>query len=294
MDVRKLRLLSSGIAWPLPNGRRYLPPEGFLFRATKTSYMVNDLDLCYECKPKGVGGCRGICVLINQRRFRTLPERTGTDKDAERIEDIFTRLRFEVERQDNVPADVLSKSLEEVAQRDHSTFDSFVCVILSHGKLGDVYGSDDKPVSIDKIIDRFTKTKTLNNKPKIFFIQACQGDDTDPGAKFAGAKDAISDAVFANKLPDSWDVLLAYSAVPGYLSWRGNRTGSWFIRELCDVLENDANSTEHHHINTLMSSVARLVAYKYRSRSNAPQFNDMTQMICVVSTLTRLMYLTKI
>ena len=51
--------------------------------------------------------------------------------------------------------------------------DCFVCTILTHGENGKVYGSDDKPVEVKKLLDPFkgNNCKSLVGKPKIFFIQ---------------------------------------------------------------------------------------------------------------------------
>jgi len=56
-----------------------------------------------------------------------------------------------------------------------------VCV-LSHGEMGILYAADHayKP---DRLWSHFSaeKCRTLAGKPKLFFIQACQGDQLDGG-----------------------------------------------------------------------------------------------------------------
>ena len=46
------------------------------------------------------------------------------------------------------------------ANADHSDKDCFVCVIMSHGEEGSVYGSD-KSIELDQIINPFKLNKTL-------------------------------------------------------------------------------------------------------------------------------------
>lgn len=53
----------------------------------------------------------------------------------------------------------------------------FVLCLLSHGDDGVVYGSDGEKVEIEKIIAEFDgkRCEALIDRPKLFFIQACQG-----------------------------------------------------------------------------------------------------------------------
>ena len=64
------------------------------------------------------------------------------------------------------------------SKQDHSDEDCFIVFILTHGSKGFVYGTDGGKLSIeDDIVAPFCgdRCKSLLNKPKIFFIQACQG-----------------------------------------------------------------------------------------------------------------------
>ena len=55
--------------------------------------------------------------------------------------------------------------------------DAAVIVLVSHGSKGCVYGADGHEVPIGEIQEIFNgeNSPTLNGKPKIFIIQACQG-----------------------------------------------------------------------------------------------------------------------
>ena len=59
-----------------------------------------------------------------------------------------------------------------VAKEDHSDADCFVCVILSHGTDGHVYGTNGR-VSLDSLIKPFKgdECPSLAGKPKLFFVQ---------------------------------------------------------------------------------------------------------------------------
>jgi len=80
--------------------------------------------------------------------------------------------------------------LQALSFQNHSAYDAFVLVILSHGNKDGVYGTngartngepaeDAGFVLLDEITSFFdgSKCPSLGGKPKMFFIQACQGGD---------------------------------------------------------------------------------------------------------------------
>ena len=71
----------------------------------------------------------------------------------------------------------LERVLEEVACYDHTDADCIFVAVLSHGEMGILYASD-QPFKPDRLWCHFNAEKcpTLAAKPKLFFIQACQGD----------------------------------------------------------------------------------------------------------------------
>ena len=74
----------------------------------------------------------------------------------------------------------LLRLFEDYRLKNYADYKCFVCFILTHGKEGYVLGSDEGEVSIIDIARLFNPDKcpTLKDKPKTFFIQACQGDQT--------------------------------------------------------------------------------------------------------------------
>ena len=95
----------------------------------------------------------------------------------------FYRLGFIVACHDNASSKRMKDVMSSIARKNHSVYDCFVCCVLSHGDLGQVYGSDGVPVDI-KQLTFSVKPKSchsLTGKPKVFIIQACQGDQTQYG-----------------------------------------------------------------------------------------------------------------
>ena len=37
------------------------------------------------------------------------------------------------------------------------------------------------------------------------------------------------------KVSEYGDLMVAYSTIPGFVSWRNKTNGSWFIQDLCEV-----------------------------------------------------------
>ena len=62
----------------------------------------------------------------------------------------------------------------ECASKNESC-DSFICCILAHGHKNGVMGSDGRSTKIKDISMKLTEVVHLQEKPKVFFIQACQG-----------------------------------------------------------------------------------------------------------------------
>lgn len=59
---------------------------------------------------------------------------------------------------------------------------------------------------------------------------------------------------FSDTLRDHEDMLIVYSTIPGYVSYRDQFNGSWFIQILCEVFMNHAYK---FHVQDLFSMVSR-------------------------------------
>lgn len=191
----------------------------------------------------------GIAVIINNHEFhsndpnkRPMPNRRGSQVDESNLHALWRYLQYDVHILKNCAASKLLDELAAIASQNHNDYDSFVCCILSHGYSDGVYGADGQQVKIKDIANLFEQTRTLFGKPKMFFIQACRGEDEDIGIfpcdeVQKDGKDESKD----NSLPSDADFLFAYSAAPGKASYRSQQHGSWYISILCQVLEHYAH-----------------------------------------------------
>lgn len=133
--------------------------------------------------------------------------------------------------------------MQELADRSQREWDCLVCCVLSHGREGCVYGVDGKTVNIRMLMEPFigTKCPSMAGKPKLFFIQACQGKKHQGVVYLDGDRpehrDLDSDAVqIKDSIPSHADFLLGVATVPYFVSFREKENGTWYIQSLCQNL----------------------------------------------------------
>ncbi|XP_057317117.1 caspase-7-like isoform X2 [Hydractinia symbiolongicarpus] len=205
---------------------------------------------------------RGKCLIFsnsfeNGVKLYTgavLKERKGTEHDVSNLKKTFEWLGFEVTVYPDHTASEMSEVLEHVAAKeDHENYDCFVCCILSHGFDGGVYGNDGRKVKLADIKTIFegNNCPKLFQKPKLFFIQACQGENDGKGVSIesdspmapqqnAQVSQEIVRVRLHKEIPSNADFLIFMATSSGTISWRNPKTGSWFIQCLCDVFQKRA------------------------------------------------------
>ncbi|XP_046667716.1 caspase-1-like isoform X2 [Homalodisca vitripennis] len=157
---------------------------------------------------------RGIAVILNHENFMPnmkLKPRAGTNVDSEQLEKSLRRLGFQIQVHYDLTVEKIDKIIEKVSQQDHSDNDCFALACLSHGEQGILYAYD-APYKPDTLWSRFTADKcpSLAGKPKLFFIQACQGDQLDGGVMLRSQVDSSP----SYRIPAHADFLIAYSTIP--------------------------------------------------------------------------------
>lgn len=197
---------------------------------------------------------RGYCVIFNNYDFSAarknvpklhrMKDRSGTDLDAEALCNTFSNLHFKVELYKDSTAEDICTTLKSYQSMDHNDKDCFVCCILSHGDKGIIYGCDGQEAPICELTSYFTGANcpTLVGKPKIFFIQACQGDNYQKGIAVETDSEQEEaylemDSSFQKKyIPDEADFLLGMATVNNCVSYRNPMEGTWYIQSLCHSL----------------------------------------------------------
>ncbi|XP_056351686.1 caspase-10 [Oenanthe melanoleuca] len=191
------------------------------------------------------GPHRGFCLIINNVDFNSC-QRKGSCKDADELERVFTWLGLDVKIYTNLTSGDIINLMETWQNvQDHKDRNCFICCILSHGSSGAIYGTDHKLVSIRVLMSHFTAKRCpqLAAKPKLFFIQACQGNnvqrpvfvDTDgPVPDSSAVQERTSSS---ESIPEEADFLLGLATVDGCVSFRHIEEGAWYIQSLCSKLQ---------------------------------------------------------
>lgn len=190
---------------------------------------------------------RGVCLIINNYDFsnsiESLKTREGTTCDLRSLELVFEWLGFEILVQNDCTREQMLTVVKQLSSRDHSQMDCVVCCVLSHGLEGSVYGVDGRTVKLRELIEPFdgSRCPSLAKKPKLFFIQACQGTREQTAVVIQtdgpGPTTVCCDAVKVTELiPSDADFLLGMATVPSYTSYRERSHGTWFIQTLCQNL----------------------------------------------------------
>ncbi|EDW81087.1 uncharacterized protein Dwil_GK11868 [Drosophila willistoni] len=256
-------------------------------------------DDTYENCPRA-----GIALILNHKDVKGQKQRVGTERDRDVMQNTLLSFGFDVRVYNDLTFEEINKLLKEVAREDHSQNDSFVLTVMSHGSEGKVYAKD-MSYPVERLWNPFLgdNCKTLVNKPKIFFIQACRGENLEKAVEYTStfavmtrdlgpapaAPAAPQPVTYA--IPSTADMLVYYSTFEKYFSFRNVDDGSWFIQCLCRILDlaacDEALRPEGVELLRLLTAVNRKVAYEYQSNTKNEALNQMKEMPNFMSTLTK-------
>ncbi|XP_031600070.1 caspase-2 isoform X6 [Oreochromis aureus] len=218
---------------------------------------------------------RGFGLVISNVTFDPcaapdLDPRKGGEVDDEVLRKVFTELDYIVAVHRDLTAQGMRTCIENFSRRpEHRTVDSCVVCLLSHGVEGAVYGTDGKLLQLDWVFEAFDNAHCplLQNKPKMFFIQACRGEEMDCGVEQTdGPKRTCSPSCEQRdagregqgdadsrqrgdtgrpriKLPQRSDMICGFASLKGTAAMRNTKRGSWFIQELNSALRLHARDT---------------------------------------------------
>jgi caspase 7 len=221
---------------------------------------------------------RGIALVVNIRTYNPNPfklnERKWSEPDVENLKQSLQYLEFDLKLHENLTAKEIRDEIQKIADRDHSNSDCFLCVVMSHGIDDKIMACDSEEISFDEIMAPVKSCPSLENKPKLFFFQACRGDKEmeatskrpDSGTSTTsghGLTDHINELKKNNKthalkqntkIESEADLLVYYSTIPNHYSYGTEAEGTFFIKSLCKEL-NEAYKNLPNNLKLLEMSV---------------------------------------
>ncbi|KAJ8005164.1 hypothetical protein DPEC_G00143800 [Dallia pectoralis] len=227
---------------------------------------------------------RGLGLVISNVTFDPcatpdLDTRTGGEVDEEVLRKVFTELDYIVTIRRDLTAQGMRACIEQFSRRqEHQTVSSCVVCLLSHGVEGAIYGTDGQLMELDWVFEAFDNARCplLQNKPKMFFIQACRGEEMDCGVEMPdgpertqspgceqrdagreGEGEGDSSPMDERgrlrvKLPQRSDMICGFASLKGTAAMRNTKRGSWFIQELNSALRLRAKDT---HLSDILVQV---------------------------------------
>ncbi|XP_078495014.1 caspase-2-like [Ciona intestinalis] len=210
--------------------------------------MKDKID-CYPMK----SGSKGAALIISVEQGRE-----GSEKDRFALELVLQQIGFECYVLINGTAEQIVPTLEKFADLDKRYhYSCSLVAVMSHGDAGCFFGSDGVAVAIDYMVNFFSNQNchSLQNIPKIFLIQACQGDEYDMGVDEVdgptqapvgdvdNTSTSSSNDHIKNKLPQKSDILICQATMNGFAAVRNSKHGSWYIQAVVRVLARHAHDT---------------------------------------------------
>ena len=253
---------------------------------------------------------RGFALVFSIMKFAdpSIKPRAGGEIDADKLEKTFTQLGYDVsvyqdEQCTAMGIEVIFENIKRMyrtADKNPPHHDSFICCFSSHGireggeefivpydyNVADVHPRVRLP-KLSRMINA-RNCPALATKPKLFFIQACRGMEL-PGMVKAFSDAGSSTEIDAiEEIHEDSDFLFSYSTRLSNKSVRDKLAGSWYIQELCQLLQSDA--AKRKDICTLITEVHRRVVANHKDHFQGTWFRQCPE---VTHTLRLLFYFYK-
>lgn len=294
---KQLRLSPDTVEHSLDNGDG--PPCLQVKPCTPEFYQTH-YQLAYRLQSRP----RGLALVLSNVHFtgeKDLEFRSGGDVDHSTLVTLFKLLGYKVHVLLDQTAQEMKEKLQNFAQLPaHRVTDSCIVALLSHGVEGGIYGVDGKLLQLQEVFRLFDNAScpNLQNKPKMFFIQACRGDETDRGVDQQDGKnhtgsseceesDASKEELLKTRLPTRSDMICGYACLRGTAAMRNTKRGSWYIEALTQVFSERACDT---HVADMLVKVNALIKDR-EGYAPGTEFHRCKEMSEYCSTLCRHLYL---
>lgn len=211
---------------------------------------------------EGARDKRGLVIIVSneflppsdgglQHGLDPLP---GAKKDGERMSSLFTRLGFATLWEQNVSVHRFENIITEASKCKYPEhYECLVLVISTHGNVDEcLYMQDGRTIEINEMIRRFHPENALHigKIPKIFFIDACRGDDqmrcvpvakgsssNDSGDKRSPVMKRGATVEATKKMPPKGNYLVAYPTMQHYKAYEKRGEGGIWMKILAEMIE---------------------------------------------------------
>jgi len=238
-------------------------------------------------------------IIFNQKVFAPrlkLNPRKGTEIDVKSIQNTFKTLDWDIDLYNDCTVAQIREVMLKQVQLSEENFAALAIFILSHGEDNGTIFASDYPFRVDHdILFQLAADKSPNlaGKPKLVFVQACQGQETDAGSTVTERerrrRHTSQDSTSTYKIPNYADFLIFQASFWDHYSFRSSETGSWFIQALCSSID---QSGKDEALLDILLSVSHSVAINKESNvPNRGQLDKKKQVPLLYSTMLRRMYL---
>ena len=227
---------------------------------------------------------RGKLIIINVEKIKKSSGMLNytckeTDRDANRLQQLFLDLGFIIHRYDNPTTHEIKKFMSAAADDDYSELNCFACALLSSVEKGKIWGTNGS-ININDLTSLFC-TKKLARKPKLFFILAYQMlKHMESYDSVDGPEDASLD------LPIESDFLFCYSTVKEDYAQNHSESGSLFMEILINVFRSHAHQMDIVRMLTLVN----LHIAQRKSQTDTVATNENHKIVSIISQLRQRLF----
>ncbi|XP_037382609.1 caspase-14-like [Talpa occidentalis] len=244
----------------------------------KRSYECMDGELdCYDLS----GGRKAFLMCVKKNR-------PGAQQDINLMKEWLGQCQFEqTSCIDPDKRELLGQitSFRDGLNENKGEIGCCLVTLMSHGEKGFIKMKDGEKVSLEDIFEMFNNKNcpALQEKPKIFIIQACRGDKRDSGVETDDEPLDTDDISEKGRLPTFSDYFIIYPTQPDHVALRHPSTGSVMIEAMTEVYKKYGNKW---HIADFFTRVNNRVVHTVYHLHEKP----VKVSLVMESTLTKSVY----
>ncbi|XP_072507567.1 caspase-14-like [Notamacropus eugenii] len=214
--------------------------------------------------------------------------RPGAEQDIKRIRNWLEECKFEYTSCIDPDEKELMEKLTEFRDGINGTKGDVSCclvTLMAHGGKGFIKTKLNERVILSHIFEMFNNENcpALQEKPKIFVIQACRGEQKDGGVVQADDEAMELDDSEKKRLPTFSDYYIIYPTQEDHVALRHPENGSVMIQEISEVFRQHGKKL---HIVDFFTQVNNRVVHTdfYLNK------NPIKVVLVMESTLTKAVY----